>query len=134
MDIPTSKPSRKAPEQNFTGDVWADDLVRGEEPSRVRMAAVHFSPSARSAWHTHALGQALYVTEGEGRVQSRGGEIVTLRPGDVAVTPAGEWHWHGAAPDRFFTHLSITEEDVAAEGPKTTWGEKVTDAEYLGEG
>jgi quercetin dioxygenase-like cupin family protein len=134
MDIPEGKPSRKAPEQNFTGDVWADDLVRGEEPSRVRMAAVHFSPGARSAWHSHSLGQSLYVTEGEGRVQSRGEGIVTLRPGDVVMTPAGEWHWHGAAPARFFTHLSITEEDVSADGPKTTWGEKVTDAEYLGEG
>jgi quercetin dioxygenase-like cupin family protein len=133
MEPARSKPSRKAPSENFTGDVWADDLVRGEEPSRVRMVAVHFSPGARSAWHSHALGQALYATEGEGRVQSRGSEIVTLRAGDVVVTPADEWHWHGAAPDRFFTHLSITEEDVAATSPKTSWGEKVTDAEYLGE-
>jgi quercetin dioxygenase-like cupin family protein len=133
MQIPLRKPTRQAPLENFTGEVWVDDLARAEDPSRVRMAAVHFSPGARSAWHSHHLGQTLYVTEGEGRVQSRGAEVVTMRSGDVVLTPGGEWHWHGAAPDHYVTHLSITEEDVTSTEQKTVWGEKVTDAEYLGD-
>ena len=84
---------------------------------------MHFTPGARTAWHTHDGGQTLYVTEGEGRVQSRGEPAATIRPGDVVHTPSGEWHWHGAAPDHFMTHVSLTE------GP-ATWGDHVTDAEY----
>jgi quercetin dioxygenase-like cupin family protein len=130
MSIQPKKPSRKAAPENFTGEVWADDLVRGEDPSQVRMAAVHFAPGARTAWHSHSLGQALYVTEGEGRVQARGEDVINLHPGDVVVTPAHEWHWHGASPGHFFTHLSITEEAIGSTSPKTVWGDKVTDAEY----
>ena len=84
---------------------------------------MHFTPGARTAWHSHSLGQILYVIEGHGLVQSRDAPIVPIRPGDVIHTPADEWHWHGATPDHFMTHLSITD-GVA------TWGEHVTDDEY----
>jgi quercetin dioxygenase-like cupin family protein len=130
MELLPKMPTRKAAPDNFSGEAWADDIVRGEEPSRVRMASVHFSPGTRTAWHSHSLGQTLYVTEGRGLVQSRGGDAVHLRAGDVVVTPSDEWHWHGAAPDHFMTHLSITEEDISSSKPKTEWGEKVTDTEY----
>ena len=113
-----SKPATaKGPAEWFTGDVWIDGIVRGEEPSRVRVSAVRFTPSARTAWHSHAVGQTLYVTEGRGLVQSRGGDRIEVRPGDIVHTPADEVHWHGAAPDHFMTHLSITEAPPAAELP-----------------
>ena len=89
------------------------------------MNAVHFSPSARTAWHSHALGQTLYVTEGRGLVQSRGDDAVEISPGDVIHTPDGEEHWHGATPDHFMTHLSLTEGTA-------TWGDQVSDSEYRG--
>ncbi len=106
MEFQPRKPSTKGPAECFTGDVWIDGIVQGEEPSRVRVNAVHFTPGA---WHSHAVGQTLYVTEGEGRVQSRGGDIVTIRAGDVFNARPDEEHWHGAASDHFMTHLSITE-------------------------
>jgi quercetin dioxygenase-like cupin family protein len=133
MEVQPRKPSAKGPLEWFTGDVWIDAIAQGEDPPRIRVGAVHFTPGARSAWHSHALGQTLYVTEGEGRVQSRGEDIVTIRSGDVVHTRAGEMHWHGAAPDRFMTHLSITEAVPAGQGPETDWGEHVTDTEYRGE-
>jgi quercetin dioxygenase-like cupin family protein len=133
MEIQPRPPTAKGPAEWFTGDVWIDGIVRGEEPSRVRVIAVRFPPSARTAWHSHAVGQTLYVTEGRGLAQSRGGDITAIGPGDIIYTPPGEWHWHGAAPDHFMTHLSITE-GVAAddERPESDWGEHVTDAEYHG--
>jgi len=126
-------PTAKGPAGQFTGDVFLDAIARGEEPSRVRVMAVRFTPSARTAWHSHAVGQTLYVTEGRGRVQARGGGINEIRAGDIISTPSGEWHWHGAAPDHYMTHLSITE-GVAPddERPETDWGEHVTDDEYHG--
>jgi len=130
VEVQPRQPSFKGPENMFTGDVWADPIARGEDPSRLRALAVHFSPGARTAWHCHGLGQTLYVTEGEGRIQARGGERVTIRSGDVIHTPPGEWHWHGAAPDRLMTHLSLTE--GAGEGPETEWGEHVTHEDYDG--
>jgi quercetin dioxygenase-like cupin family protein len=123
MEIKPGKPTMKGPAEWFTGDVWLDGIAQGEEPSRLNVSVVHFSPGARTAWHAHRLGQTLYVTEGEGLVQSRGEPVATIRPGDVVHTPADEWHWHGAAPDRFMTHLSMIE--GAAD-----WGEHVTDEEY----
>lgn len=129
-----SKPSTaKGPSEWFTGDVWLDPIVRGEEPSRVRVNAVHFTPGARTAWHSHALGQTLYVTEGEGRIQSRGSDMHSITAGDIIHTPADEVHWHGAAPDHFMTHLSITEGVGTSDKPETDWGAHVTDAEYRGE-
>jgi quercetin dioxygenase-like cupin family protein len=130
MGLQPKKPSRKAGLPNFTGEVWADDLARGEGSSRVRVTAVHFAPGARTAWHAHSVSQTLYVTEGEGRAQTRGSEVLTLRAGDAIFATADEWHWHGAAPDRVFTHLSIVEEDPTIAGPSTNWGPSVTEEEY----
>ena len=131
VEVLTKQPSVKGPPELFTGDVWFDVIAKGSEPSRVRVNAVHFAPCARTAWHVHALGQTLYVTEGVGFVQARGGELVEIRPGDVIYTPPGEWHWHGAAPEHFMTHVAIWE--APAEGPETEWGAHVTDVEYRGE-
>ena len=133
MELTPRQPSAKGPAELFTGDVWIDPIAKGEEPSRVRVIAVHFTPGARSAWHSHVLGQTLYVTEGTGRVQSRGGDVVTIRSGDVVHTPADEWHWHGASPDHFMTHISVTEGASDGERPDAEWGARVTDAEYHGE-
>ena len=133
MELQPEKPSAKGPAEWFSGDVWIDGIAQGVEPSRVRVNAVHFTPGARTAWHSHALGQTLYVTEGAGLVQSRGSDRVTIRTGDVVHTPGDEWHWHGAAPDHFMTHLSITEGVAEGHGPETEWGAHVTEAEYRGE-
>jgi len=129
MEILPKQPTIKGPGDWFTGDVWIDGIARGEEPSRIRVLAVRFAPGARTAWHSHALGQALYVTDGVGRMQSRGGDIVDIRAGDVIHTPPDEWHWHGAGPDHFMTHISITE-GTAEDRPETEWGEHVRDGEY----
>jgi quercetin dioxygenase-like cupin family protein len=133
MEIQPKKPSAKGPAEWFTGDVWIDPIAQGQEPSRIRVSAVHFTPGARTAWHSHALGQTLYVTEGAGLVQSRGGDTVTIRSGDIVHTPANEWHWHGATPDDVMTHLSMTEGVPASQGTEADWGEHVTDTEYRGE-
>ena len=130
MQILPKQPSVKGPADMFTGDVWFDVIVRGDEPQRVRVNSVHFSPGARTAWHCHAVGQTLYVAEGRGLAQNRGGEIIELRPGDSISTPPGEWHWHGAAPDHFMTHIAIWE--APGDGAESNWGELVSDAEYLG--
>ncbi len=131
MEILPKQATAKGPAEWFTGDVWIDAIARGEEPSRVRVSAVRFSPSARTAWHSHAVGQTLYVTEGRGLVQSRGGGVTEIRPGDIIRTPPGEWHWHGSAPGHFMTHLSITEAPGDTR-PEADWGEHVTDDEYDG--
>jgi quercetin dioxygenase-like cupin family protein len=120
MEIKPRRASIEGPGHWFTGNVWLDVIIEPREPSRLNVAAVHFAPGARTAWHSHDGGQNLYVTEGEGRVQTRGEPVVTIRPGDVVHTPSGEWHWHGAAPDRFMSHLSLTE------GP-ATWGDHVSE-------
>lgn len=125
MEISRKPPTGKGPAEMFTGDVWIDPITRGLPPSSLNVAAVHFTPGARTAWHSHDGGQTLYVTEGRGRVQARGQDIVELGPGDVVFAPDGEEHWHGASPDHFLTHLTITEG-----GPH--WGAHVTDAEYRG--
>jgi quercetin dioxygenase-like cupin family protein len=132
MEILPKQPSVKGPAEWFTGDVWIDAIARGEEPSRVRVSAVRFSPGARTAWHSHALGQTLYVTDGAGLMQSRDAAVTEIRSGDVIYTRADELHWHGAAPDHFMTHLSITEGVGDADKPETDWGEHVTDEEYGG--
>jgi quercetin dioxygenase-like cupin family protein len=134
VEILPRPPSAKGPSERFTGDVWIDAIARGEEPSRLRVNAVRFNPGARTAWHSHALGQTLYVTEGEGLAQSRGDSIRTIRSGDIVFTRPDEWHWHGAGPDHFMTHLSMTEGVGGDEKPETEWGAKVTDAEYGGRG
>ena len=119
----------KAPPETFTGDAWFDVIARGEAPSRVRVNVVRFAPGARNAWHAHAVGQTVHVTEGVGRIQARDGKLLEIRAGDTVHAPPGEWHWHGAAPDQFMTHLAIWE--APAEGPESEWGEQVSEAEYL---
>ena len=126
MELAPRKPSTKGPTEWFTGDVFIDTVALGHGSSPTTVGLVHFTPGARTAWHAHTIGQTLYVTEGEGRVQSRGEPVATLRPGDVVFTPGQEWHWHGAAPDRFMTHLAVSEGGAE-------WGPHVTDAEYLGD-
>jgi quercetin dioxygenase-like cupin family protein len=128
MEIQPKRPSTKGSAERFIGDVWIDPLASGEEPSRIRVSLVRFAPGARNAWHAHAVGQTLHVTEGVGRVQSRGGDVVEIRAGDTIHTPPGEWHWHGATPDHFMTHLAMWE--APAEGAESKWGDHVTDEEY----
>jgi quercetin dioxygenase-like cupin family protein len=132
MEVTPRQSTAKGPADSFTGDVWIDQIAQGEEPSRVRVNAVRFTPGARTAWHSHALGQTLYVTEGAGRAQSRGAGIVSIRAGDVVYTPADELHWHGADLDHYMTHLSITEGTGTSDKPEASWGALVTDAEYAG--
>ena len=128
MNIIPASCSTKGSENMFTGDVYFDVIVKGEEPSRIRVNSVHFTPGARTAWHSHAVGQTLHVTEGIGLAQARSGKIVVIRPGDTVYIPAGEWHWHGAAKDHFMTHLAIWE--APETGPESEWGDPVSDEEY----
>jgi quercetin dioxygenase-like cupin family protein len=109
VGIQPKKPTSKGPAEWFAGDVWIDRIVEPCDHSQINVGAVHFTPGARTAWHAHEGGQTLYVTEGNGLVQSRGGEIVKIRPGDVHVTPDVQEHWHGAAHDHFTTHISVTQ-------------------------
>jgi quercetin dioxygenase-like cupin family protein len=129
MEIKTidSQPAQAGPEQFFTGRVQVRPLFSAEAPARMSCGCVTFDPSARSAWHTHPLGQTLIVTSGRGFVQNWGGPIREIKPGDVIWTPPGEKHWHGAAPDSAMTHIAIQE---ALDGKVVDWMEKVTDVEY----
>jgi quercetin dioxygenase-like cupin family protein len=113
---------------SFTGTVYVDAVATPSGPSPVRSSSVHFSPGARTAWHTHPLGQNIYVTEGIGLCQRRGEPIEVIRPGDRVFFEPDEDHWHGAAPDRFMTHLAIVLDDD--QGNNTTWGDHVTDEQY----
>ncbi|MGH3468327.1 MAG: (R)-mandelonitrile lyase [Thermocrispum sp.] len=131
MHMLPKQPSVKGPAEMFAGDVYLDVVYKGDAPSRMRANSVHFTPGARTAWHSHAVGQTLYVTEGVGLVQSRGSEVIEIRPGDVVYTPPGEWHWHGAAPDHFMTHIAMWEAPAPDSGiPESDWGEHVTDEEH----
>jgi quercetin dioxygenase-like cupin family protein len=116
------------PSDWFTGTVYIDTVATPSEPARVQAASVHFTPGARTAWHAHPFGQTIYVTEGIGRCQRRGAPVEVIRPGDRVFFEPGEDHWHGAAPDRFMTHLAMQEVDD--QGSPVTWGDHVTDAEY----
>jgi quercetin dioxygenase-like cupin family protein len=128
MEIRSKPPTEKAPRETFTGDAWLDVIVRGGEPSRMRVSVVRFAPGARNAWHAHALGQTLHIIDGIARVQARDGDVREVRPGETVYTPPGEWHWHGAAPNHFMTHLAMWE--APASGTETEWGDQVTDADY----
>ena len=118
----------KGPADWFTGDVYVDTIASPSPPARVAAALVHFTPGARTAWHTHPLGQTIFVTEGVGACQREGGPVETIRPGDRVFFEPGENHWHGAAPDRFMVHVAMQEADDS--GSPVVWGEHVTDAEY----
>jgi quercetin dioxygenase-like cupin family protein len=120
----------KGPADWFTGDVYLDVIAANPEPSKVQAAVVHFTPGARTAWHTHPFGQAIFVTEGVGRVQREGGPVEEVRAGDRVYFEPGENHWHGAAPDRFMVHTAIQE--VGEDGTPVAWGEHVTDEQYGG--
>jgi quercetin dioxygenase-like cupin family protein len=112
----------------FTGTVFIDAVATPSGPSRLAASSVHFTPGARTAWHTHPNGQTIYVTEGIGLCQRRGGPIEVIHPGDRVFFEPGEDHWHGAAPIRFMTHLAM--QDVDDQGSAVTWGEHVSDEEY----
>jgi quercetin dioxygenase-like cupin family protein len=116
------------PNDWFTGAVYIDIAAAPSEHARISASSVHFTPGARTAWHTHPNGQTIYVTEGVGRCQRRGGPVEVIRPGDRVFFEPGEDHWHGAAPDRFMVHMAMLEVDE--EGNAATWGEHVTDEEY----
>jgi quercetin dioxygenase-like cupin family protein len=112
----------------FTGNVYVDPVAAPSGSSHVSASSVHFTPGARTAWHTHPNGQTIWVTEGAGRCQRRGGPVEEIRPGDRVFFEPGEEHWHGAAPDRFMTHLAMLQTDE--QGTSSTWGDHVTDEEY----
>jgi quercetin dioxygenase-like cupin family protein len=112
----------------FTGAVFVDTVAAPSERSRITASSVHFTPGARTAWHTHPNGQTIWVTEGIGLAQRRGYTIEVIRPGDRVFFDPGEEHWHGASPTRFMTHLAILE--VGDDGDTATWGDHVTDEEY----
>jgi quercetin dioxygenase-like cupin family protein len=116
------------PSDWFTGAVYIDTVAAPSNESRVTASSVHFTPGARTAWHTHPNGQTIWVTEGVGLTQRRGGSIEVIRPGDRVFFEPGEEHWHGAAPNRFMTHLAMLQVDD--EGNGATWGDHVTDEEY----
>ena len=125
-----SQPSQQGPAATFTGTVRIDPLFEAPSPARVRMASVTFEPGARTAWHSHPLGQTLIVTAGSGRAQRWGGPIEEIRPGDVVWFAPGEKHWHGAAPATAMTHIAIQEE---LDGKVADWMEHVSDEQYSGQ-
>ena len=122
-----SRPSRQGPPDYFTGSVRLDPLCEAPEPARVRAASVTFEPGARTAWHTHPLGQTLIVTAGCGWAQRDGGAVEEIRPGDVVWFAPGEKHWHGATSTTAMTHIAIQE---ALNGTAVNWMEKVSDQQY----
>jgi quercetin dioxygenase-like cupin family protein len=118
----------KGPAESFTGDVYIDTIAEPADPYRLAAANVHFTPGARTAWHTHPLGQTIFVTEGVGRCQREGGPVEEIRPGDRVFFEPGENHWHGAAPDRFMLHVAM--QQVDDQGSAVAWGEHVSDEDY----
>ena len=124
-----SRPSRRAPASSFTGTVWQDPIIEAPEPALLRAGRVRFEPGARTNWHTHPLGQTLHVIVGVGRVQSWGGPMREIRPGDTVWIAPGEKHWHGASPENAMEHIAMQEQQG---GEHVKWLEPVTDAQYLG--
>ena len=124
-----SQASGEGPADWFTGKVRVDPQFEAPEPARVRGASVTFEPGARTAWHTHPLGQTLIITAGCGRVQREGGSVEEIHPGDVVWFPPNEKHWHGAAPTTAMTHIAIQEQ---LDGKVVEWMEKVSDEQYGG--
>jgi len=130
MEVSNVRPQTMAgPDHWFTGQVWLDVICNAaQSPGRIQAFAVHFAPGARTAWHRHETGQIIHVTEGVGRAQSRDGLVREIRAGDTVSFAPGEWHWHGAAPDRFMAHTAI---QVVAEGHEPAeWANHVSDEEY----
>jgi len=131
MDITRNSIDTNAgPSEWFTGAVYIDTVATPSAASRLNASSVHFTPGARTAWHTHPNGQTIFVLEGVGLCQRRGGEIELIRPGDRVFFEPGENHWHGAAPNRFMVHIAMQQNDES--GSPVTWGEHVTDEHYQG--
>ena len=122
-----SRPTRRAPSDHFTGTVWQDPIIAAEAPARIVAARVTFEPGARTNWHSHPLGQTLYVISGIGRFQTKGGPVQEIRPGDVVWIPPNEKHWHGGSPTSGMTHIAMQE---SLDGNYSNWVEPVTDEEY----
>ncbi|WP_375412630.1 cupin domain-containing protein [uncultured Bradyrhizobium sp.] len=122
-----SRPTRRASSDWFTGTVWQDPINTPPAPARVNSARVAFEPGARTAWHTHPLGQTLFVISGAGRVQTKGGPVREIRPGDTVWIPPHEKHWHGASPANGMVHIAMHE---SLDGTHVTWMEHVTEEEY----
>jgi quercetin dioxygenase-like cupin family protein len=116
------------PEDWFTGAVYVDSVAAPSAGSRLSASSVHFTPGARTHWHSHPNGQTIWVAEGLGLAQRRGGPVEVIRPGDRVFFEPGEEHWHGAAPNRFMTHLAMVQVDE--EGTSALWGDPVSDEEY----
>ena len=129
VELKPVNPTAKAPASNFTGDVYVTPIYKGEEPSRMTVALVRFTPGAHTNWHTHAVGQTLHVTEGVGLVGTRDGSVLRIHGGETVICPPGEDHWHGAAVDTFMSHLAMLEA-LPDGGDPTTWLEPVTDEQY----
>jgi len=123
-----SRPTKRANADYFTGTVWVEPIIDAPAPARVRAVKVSFEPGARTAWHAHPLGQTLYVTEGIGWVQMRGGPRYEIHAGDTVWIPPAVIHWHGAMNDHAMTHMAIHE---ALDGNNVDWMEKVTEADYM---
>jgi quercetin dioxygenase-like cupin family protein len=128
MKVTRNAATKPGPSDWFTGAVYIDPLAEPAGPSRLAASNVHFTPGARTAWHSHPLGQTIYVTEGVGRMARRGGPVEEIRPGDSVFFEPGEEHWHGAAPDRLMVHLAMQQADEA--GGIAAWGDQVSDEEY----
>jgi quercetin dioxygenase-like cupin family protein len=126
--IRNSIETRQGPSEWFTGAVYIDAVAAPSGASRLHASNVHFTPGARTAWHTHPNGQTIWVTEGIGLAQRRGGPIEVIRPGDRVFFEPGEDHWHGASPNRFMTHIAMLE--VGEDGAPATWGDHFNDEEY----
>jgi quercetin dioxygenase-like cupin family protein len=124
----SERATKTQPAASFVGTVYADEVVVGEAPSRMRGTRVSFTPGARTNWHTHPVGQTLYCLHGIGRYQLEGGDLVELRPGDTVIIPPNAKHWHGSAPGHLFAHLAFSEVTEMGEGTK--WLEPVSDAHY----
>jgi len=124
----SSVDTQKGPADWFTGDVYIDAAAEPQDTSTIAAASVHFTPGARTAWHTHPHGQTIWVTEGVGLCQREGGPVEVIRPGDRVFFGPGENHWHGAAANRLMTHIALALADES--GSPVTWGEHVTDDEY----
>jgi quercetin dioxygenase-like cupin family protein len=129
MELQPVRPTAKGPARTFTGDVYVTPIYNGQEPSRMTVALVRFTPGAHTNWHSHAVGQTLHVTEGVGLVGTRDGSTVRVHAGDTVICPPGEEHWHGATDDTFMGHLAMLEA-LPDGGDPTTWLEPVTDGQY----
>jgi len=130
MLIQPEQPAAKAPAERFAGDVSVEPIAWPRIPEqKAVLARIRFAPGARTAWHSHPLGQTLHVTEGIALMQARGGDILTVRPGQTVYTPPGEEHWYGAAPDNFMVHLALVQ--LTEDGQRAIWLDHVSTDEYL---